>query len=266
MRRTIRLMEDGQETSGWFDVRFDTQRSLLNLQVSDSLVPVLPVVIARVKAQFDLDADTDVIDSVLMPHFTGGSGMRVPGAVDGFELAVRAVLGQQITVAAARTLAQRLVEALGDPIETPWPTLTRLFPSARVLANVSGDWLGQLGIVRPRQAAIVALAQAVHSGTLRLLPGEDAERTMATLRALPGIGDWTAQYIAMRALRWPDAFPAADVALHAALKEGRGASATRRALAASEAWRPWGSYAVMRVWAGFARIEQANTEPMEATT
>ena len=153
---------------------------------------------------------------VLGAAFPGTEGLRVPGAFDGFELAVRAVLGQQITVAAARTLGQRLVERLGEPIETPWPGLNRLFPTAATLAAADGDTLGQLGIVRQRQAAIVALARAVDGGTLALHAGADVASTTAALCALPGIGDWTAQYIAMRVLRWPDAFPAGDVALHKA--------------------------------------------------
>ena len=139
------------------------------LQVSDSLGEVLPLVISRVRAWLDLDADPAVIQACLSPETRnaagapGGdlAGLRVPGCLDGFELAVRAILGQQITVAAARTLGQRLVERFGEPLPTPWPALSRLFPSAEVLAQASGDALGQLGIVRQRQAAIVALAQAV---------------------------------------------------------------------------------------------------------
>ena len=257
MRRTVRI----HALTGWFDVRFDITKSQLLLKTSDSLLPVLPQLIARVRAMFDLDADPHVIDGALAPHFTAGTGMRVPGTVDGFELAVRAVLGQQITVAAARTLAKRLVERWGEPVETPWPQLTRLFPTPSALTQATSDELGQLGIVRQRQTAIKAIAQAVDSGELRLSPGEDVQATMAALCALPGIGDWTAQYIAMRALRWPDAFPAADVALHAALKVPRGSGAAKLALAASQAWRPWRSYAVIRTWAGLARTEDHTPIP-----
>ena len=173
----------------------------------------------------------------------------MPGALDGFELAVRAVLGQQITVAAARTLAQRLANHYGAPIATPWPELTRLFPSPAVLATASGDELGQLGIVRQRQAAIVGLAKAVKGG-LQLHGGADLLTTLQALKALPGIGDWTAQYIAMRALRWPDAFPAGDVALHKALGVQELKNPVRLAEAASVAWKPWRSYAVVRTWSG----------------
>ena len=200
----------------------------------------------------DLDADPAAINAVLHASFPNGDGLRVPGAFDGFELAVRAVLGQQITVAAARTLGQRLVERLGEPIDTPWPQLNRLFPTAATLAVADGDTLGQLGIVRQRQAAIVALARAVDSGGLALHAGADVTSTTAALCALPGIGDWTAQYIAMRVLRWPDAFPAGDVALHKALGVQGQKSPARAATAASEPWRPWRSYAVLRAWAALA--------------
>lgn len=256
LRRTVRLPPActglAAETTGWFSARFDTARHQVLLQTSDSLYPVLPLVIRRVRAMLDLDADPGAINAVLHLYFPGGDGLRVPGAFDGFELAVRAVLGQQITVAAARTLGQRLVERLGEPIATPWPELHRLFPTAATLAAADGDTLGQLGIVRQRQAAIVALARAVHSGALALHAGADVAATTAALCALPGIGDWTAQYIAMRVLRWPDAFPAGDVALHKALGVQGQKNPARAAAEASEAWRPWRSYAVLRAWAAGA--------------
>jgi len=254
LRRTVRLSAActglPQETTGWLGARFDTARHQVLLQSSDSLYPVLPLVIRRVRAMLDLDADPAAINAVLHPHFPAGDGLRVPGAFDGFELAVRAVLGQQITVAAARTLGQRLVERLGEPIATPWPAeLNRLFPTPAVLAAADGETLGQLGIVRQRQAAIVALARAVHGGTLALHAGADVDKTTAALCQLPGIGDWTAQYIAMRVLRWPDAFPAGDVALHKALGVQGQKTPARAAAEASQAWRPWRSYAVLRAWA-----------------
>ena len=253
LRRTVRLpaAQTGlaRETTGWLSARFDTSRHQVLLQTSDSLYPVLPLVIRRVRAMLDLDADPAAINAVLHPHFPSGDGLRVPGAFDGFELAVRAVLGQQITVAAARTLGQRLVERLGEPVDTPWPTLHRLFPTAATLAAADGEVLGQLGIVRQRQAAIVALARAVDSGALSLHAGADVAQTTAALCELPGIGDWTAQYIAMRVLRWPDAFPAGDVALHKALDVQGHKHPARAAGEASQAWRPWRSYAVLRAWA-----------------
>ncbi|MCW5263120.1 DNA-3-methyladenine glycosylase 2 family protein [Verminephrobacter eiseniae] len=256
LRRTVRLAPGctGQprEIIGWISARFDGSRHLLLLQASDSLYPVLPLVIRRVRALLDLDADPAAINAVLHPHFPQGDGLRLPGAFDGFELAVRAVLGQQVTLAAARTLGQRLVERLGQTIATPWPELHRLFPSPATLAATDGAVLGQMGIVRQRQAAIVALARAVDGGQLALHDGADPEKTTAALCALPGIGDWTAQYIAMRVLRWPDAFPSGDVALHKALGLQGQKNPARAATAAAQAWRPWRSYALLRAWAGAA--------------
>ncbi len=246
--RTVAIESGGQTHRGWITGEFDESRNQLVLRVSDSLRGVLPAVIHRVRAMLDLDADPHAINAVLHASFPQGDGLRVPGTMSGYELAVRAVLGQQITVAAARTLAQRMVDRFGAPIETPLPQLTRLFPQAAVLARASGDALGQLGIVRQRQAAIVAIAQAVADKRIELHGGADVAVTVEALKALPGIGDWTAQYIAMRALRWPDAFPAGDVALHKALGVQGGANPARAAQAASQAWKPWRSYAVIRAW------------------
>ncbi|ABE43574.1 DNA-3-methyladenine glycosylase 2 family protein [Polaromonas sp. JS666] len=248
--RTFRVESGGKVHAGWLLAAFDETRSRLVLNVSDSLREVLPLVIRRVRATFDLDADPAAINSVLHAGFPQGDGLRVPGALDGYELAVRAVLGQQITVAAARTLAQRMVDRFGEPVQTPWPQLTRLFPAPAMLAAASGDALGQLGIVRQRQAAIVGIAQAVADKRLQLHSGADVHATLEALKALPGIGDWTAQYIAMRALRWPDAFPAGDVALHKAMGVQGLKNPAREAELASHAWKPWRSYAVIRAWSG----------------
>ena len=250
--RTLAIQTGGKVHAGWLAASFVEAEHQVVLRVSDSLREVLPLVIRRVRAALDLDADPLAIASVLQASFPGTDGLRVPGTLNGFELAVRAVLGQQVTVAAGRTLAQRLVARFGSPIATPLPALTHLFPSPAVLATASGDGLGELGIVRQRQAAIVALARAVEDGGLQLHPGADIPATVALLQTLPGIGEWTAHYIAMRALRWPDAFPAGDVALHKALGVQGSRQAAREAEAASQAWKPWRSYAVVRAWARLA--------------
>ena len=248
--RTLAIEARGATHAGWLVAQFEPERSQVVLRVSDSLREVLPLVIRRVRAMFDLDADPQAINAVLHASFPAGDGLRVPGALSGYELAVRAVLGQQITVAAARTLAQRLVERFGVDLETPYAALRRLFPAPAVLAAAEGDALGQLGIVKQRQAAIVAIARAVAERKLRLYSGADLAATVTALTALPGIGDWTAQYIAMRALRWPDAFPAGDIALQKALKVQGSKHPAREAEAASQAWKPWRSYAVVRAWHG----------------
>ena len=243
--RTLRLDDD---TCGWVACRFEPEQHRVQVRVADSLAPQLPRVIARVRAWLDLDADPAAIHAVLGADFPALAGLRVPGTLDGFELAVRAVVGQQVTVAAARTLTTRLVERFGTPLATPIDGLTRLFPSPAALAAASGDELGQLGLVRQRQAAIHALAQAVSTGQISLHAGADVQATMDALKALPGIGAWTADYIALRALRWPDAFPSGDMALQKALApEGQRLTA-RAAESRAERWRPWRAYAVIRAW------------------
>ena len=243
--RTLRLDDD---TRGWIACRFEPEQHRVQVRVADSLAPQLPRVIARVRAWLDLDADPAAIHAVLGADFPALAGLRVPGTLDGFELAVRAVLGQQVTVAAARTLTTRLVERFGTPLATPIDGLTRLFPTPATLATATGDELGQLGVVRQRQAAIHALAQAVSSGQIRLHAGADVAATMDALKALPGIGAWTADYIALRALRWPDAFPAGDVALQKALSPDGQRLTARAAEGRAERWRPWRAYAVIRAW------------------
>ena len=243
--RTLRLDDD---TRGWIACRFEPEQHRVQVRVADSLAPQLPRVIARVRAWLDLDADPAAIHAVLGADFPALAGLRVPGTLDGFELAVRAVLGQQVTVAAARTLTTRLVERFGTPLATPIDGLTRLFPTPATLAAATGDELGQLGLVRQRQAAIHALAQAVSSGQIRLHAGADVAATMDALKALPGIGAWTADYIALRALRWPDAFPSGDVALQKALSPDGQRLTARAAEGRAERWRPWRAYAVIRAW------------------
>ncbi len=265
---TLCLESGGQQHTGWIAVEFLHNQPTVLLQVSDSLRDVLPQVIRQVRALLDLDADPQAINAVLGDSFasagevSGLQGLRVPGCLNGFELAVRAILGQQVTVAAGRTFTQRVVDTFGRPIETPFPALTRLFPTPEVLAQASGEELGRLGIVKQRQAAIVALARAVADKQLHLNPSADMDATLTALRALPGVGDWTAQYIAMRALRWPDAFVAGDGALHKAMGLQNQDPQTPRmsptktaaaAVAAAQVWRPWRSYAVMRAWTSLSQ-------------
>ncbi|WP_299766467.1 DNA-3-methyladenine glycosylase 2 family protein [Ramlibacter sp.] len=250
--RTLALDVGGQRWQGWLVIEFDQAHSQLVLRVGESLWAALPLLIRRVRSAFDLDAEPQAINARLHGSFPLGDGLRVPGSLSGYELAVRAVLGQQITVAAGRTLAQRLVQRFGTPVETPYPQLNQLFPAPEALATAAGDALGQLGIVRQRQAAIVGIARAVAQGRVQLHAGADVQATIAALKELPGIGDWTAQYIAMRALRWPDAFPAGDVALHKAMGLRESRQPARAAEAAAQAWKPWRSYAVIRAWSSLA--------------
>jgi AraC family transcriptional regulator of adaptative response / DNA-3-methyladenine glycosylase II len=248
--RVVRFADPQQAHIGWVALRFDPTHHQVHVSHSESLLAVWPQLLQQVRWALDLDADPAAIEPVLAKDFGHCAGWRVPGTWDGFELAVRAVLGQQITVAAAKTLTQRLVQTLGEPLATPWPELTHAFPTPAGLKDVADETLGQLGIVRQRQRAIKALAQAVCEGHLSLQPGVDLQATLATLLSLHGIGEWTAQYIAMRALRWPDAFPSGDVVLQQRLGVRGGPQPARAAQALSQVWQPWRSYAVIRLWHG----------------
>lgn len=249
---TLRFGLGDKACTGWLVAAFDSERCRVRVNVSDSLSAVLPQVLSRVRTWLDLDADPQQIHSVLQADFPEGEALRVPGALDGFALGVRAVLGQQVRVAVARALCQRLVAHFGEPLDTPIAGLDRLFPSAHTLAAVSPDELGHLGMTVQRQRALIGLAKAVCEGSLVLAPGAPIQQTLHRLQLIPGIGDWTAQYIAMRALAWPDAFPSGDVALQRALRVDQASNPRRAALEASLAWQPWRSYATVRAWAGLA--------------
>jgi AraC family transcriptional regulator, regulatory protein of adaptative response / DNA-3-methyladenine glycosylase II len=172
--------------------------------------------------------------------------LRAPGAVDGTELAIQAILGQQVSLAAARTLASRLVAANGDLIKIADPTLTHLFPRAGAIAEAD---LSKLGVPATRQATLYALARAVAGGTLALDPGADRTETHQQLTRLPGIGEWTAGYIVMRALGDPDTFLPSDLGIKkAGARLGLGSNARAMSDHAA-AWRPWRSYATHQLWA-----------------
>jgi AraC family transcriptional regulator of adaptative response / DNA-3-methyladenine glycosylase II len=241
--RTVRV-KSREELSGWLRVAPSPRRAALRVTVSASLAGALPMLLARVKRLFDLSCHPEEIEAALGPLAARHPGLRLPGAMDGFEVAVRAILGQQVTVLAATRIAARFAEAFGEPIVTPHPELRLLFPKASTIATLEPVAIAERGVVRTRARAIVELAREVASGTLRLDPSADVDATVAALDALPGIGPWTAQYVAMRALAWPDAFPHPDVAVLKAMTQSRAAAA----LATAEAWRPWRAYAVLHLW------------------
>lgn len=243
--RTVCLRRQKMDHTGFLEVRNLPEQRMLTVRVSDSLAPVCVLVLERIKRLFDLEADPIAISGVLGPLAVAHPGLRVPGCFDGFEMAVRAILGQQISVAGARTLAGRIVNRFGTPLVTPLPSLTRLFPSATQMAGATVDEIGSLGITGRRAETIIALAKAISRGELRLEPGNRVEGTLKQLRAIPGIGEWTSQYIAMRALSWPDAFPHTDLGIMKALGEKN----PKRILEISEKWRPWRAYAVFHLWA-----------------
>jgi AraC family transcriptional regulator, regulatory protein of adaptative response / DNA-3-methyladenine glycosylase II len=238
--------------AGWVEAEFAvaaslTQPSLLHLRFAPELARSSGAVVAAVRRWLDLDAMPQAIDAALA-DLSGEPGLRLPGSLDGFELAVRAVLGQQVTVAAARTLARRVVERFGDPVSTPWAEVNRLFPAPEVLASTSLESIAELGIIRTRAGAIIGIAAAWPQIAMQLAPKARAEPLIEALCALPGIGPWTAHYIAMRALGWPDAFPPNDVAVLKAMREQFQTTTQREADARAQAWRPWRSYAVLRLW------------------
>ncbi len=212
----------------------------------------LIAIVDRVGRMFDLGADTTAIarhlrrDSRLANALRGRRGVRVPGAWDPFELAVRAVLGQQVSVRAATTLAARVAEHFGEPLgDSSHPGLQRLFPDATRLAEAP---LERVGLTRARAATVRALAAAVRDGALALGVPATLDDAVERLMALPGIGAWTAHYIAMRALGEPDAFPSGDLGLRHALARGGEAPDAAAVAARAERWRPWRAYAVMALW------------------
>jgi len=233
----------------------------LRASVQFPRLSVLPSIIARLRRVFDLAADPVEIglhlakDPALASLVKERPGLRVPGAWDGFELAIRALLGQQITVGAAVKLAGRLVARYGTVLPTPNGGLTHVFPRPEVLASAE---LSSLGMPRARAAALSAVAAAVVRDPQLFDATGDLDQAIQRLRAIRGVGEWTAQYIALRQLREPDAFPAADVALVRAMagRDGDGAvlrstplRASSALLARAEAWRPWRAYAAQHLWA-----------------
>ncbi len=245
-RRTVRL--GGHQ--GWVHVRHSPEKRALLVEVTHSLAPALPALLGRLRSLFDLGARPDLIaaqlaqDPRLAPAVERNPGLRVPGAFDGFELAVRAILGQQVSVKAATTLAGRFVEAFGERLDASTTGLTHLAPTPPTIASARPEALTALGITASRARSIVALAEEVASGRLRLEPGARAAEAIAQLVALPGIGPWTAHYIAMRALRWTDAFPKEDLVL----RQHLGGVSAARADELSQPWRPWRSYATLHLW------------------
>ncbi len=245
LRRTVAWLHRGQAVTGWVSATFVPDKNEVHVSASPSFSPLLGALMQRVRHLLDLDADPTLIDPVLaLLPVPARPGTRLTGTLDGFDSAVRVILGQQVTVKAARTLVHRLVQRFGEPITTPFETLTHLFPSAQTLAAADPEVIGKLGIVRQRVRALQALATAVANGGIELHRGAPVQATLDALRALPGVGDWTAQVIAMRALAWPDAWPASDIGLMNAL----GSRDPKHITALAEPWRPWRAYAVMRLW------------------
>lgn len=259
--------------SGWIRLACLPERAQLSLTVAASLLPVLQELIARVRQQFDLEANPQMIAEQLSqdPMLAGPvrlwPGLRVPGAFDDYELAMRAVLGQQVSVAGATTIAGRLIARFGEPADTPMAQISRHFPAPQtILALAAGDLAG-LGMPLKRAATLQQIAGLAARDGLQRLPGVSLQQYLDGLTSLPGIGNWTAQYIAMRAKRFVDAFPAGDLGLQkaAAALSGDGSQrwSERQLAARSEQWLPWRSYAALLLWQSLSPVSSQQDQAHE---
>ena len=238
------------DATTWIRVSADPSKPELRLEISGIDSRVITDIVRRVRRMFDLDADLSSVAAVLAdtPLLATGlqrrPGLRVPGGWDGFEVAVRAVLGQQVSVAGATTMARRLVNAHGAHRSDGRDGLDRVFPTPEALANAK---LESIGLPKSRAATIRMLARAAIEKKIHFGAGQRLDEFVGSLVALPGIGPWTAHYVAMRALGHPDAFPAGDLVLQQVLGGGTRMS-ERETEARSQAWRPWRAYAVLHLW------------------
>ncbi len=245
-QRTVRI----GKYQGWIKVSPVPEQNKLQVELSSSLVAAILPVLTKVKKLFDLTAEPGLIANHLGDLALSSPGLRVPGAFDHFEVALRAIIAQQVSVKAATTLMGRFIQAFGEPVQTPISGLTHLTPTPMQIAQLSPQDLTKLGIIATRAKSIITLSQALVNNQLRLHSYSNIEATIAHLKALPGIGDWTAQYIAMRVLGYPDAFPHSDLALRRALNVAK----PTQVLQIAQAWRPWRAYAAMHLWKS---LEQA---------
>jgi AraC family transcriptional regulator of adaptative response / DNA-3-methyladenine glycosylase II len=248
-RRTVAL----GERTGWAAVGPGRKDHTVQALVSTELGAALPSILPRLKAMLDVRADPVGVeerlsaDPLLASLFKRRPGPRVPGTFDGFECGIRTILGQQVSVRAATTLAARLAGRFGRPHATPFDSLTTAFPLPATLAAASVADLQSLGLTTRRAECLKAFATAVADGRVRLEPGADPDRVRAALLDLPGIGEWTAEYLLLRAVGWPDAFPASDLGL---VKASGLSPAELRSRA--DRWRPWRGYAAILLWQSLA--------------
>jgi AraC family transcriptional regulator of adaptative response / DNA-3-methyladenine glycosylase II len=239
------------DAAGWIEVRLIPAQHQVALTLSASLIAHLHAVQMKVRSWLDLDSHPDAIAAALQPHLAPWPcGLRLPGATDGWELAVRAILGQQVTVDAGRQLVERLVNRWGEHIPGPKGRPALLFPPAQTVAGLMPSDLGALGIIRQRQMALLGLAKVVAQNEIDLSPGADVQATLSQLRQIPGIGPWTSQYIAMRALHWPDALPSGDAVLRKAWATSKPADMA----AFATRFSPWRSYATLHTWNRAAQV------------
>lgn len=261
--RVIAPLGDG-ETPGWLRVsRWPGDDNALQLQVHGAAPARLLDIVGRVRRMFDLDAEPQTIAAALSVHprlrplLRRRPGLRLPSGWDGFEIAVRAIIGQQVSVAAARTVAARLAQRFGQPLPaSPTSALAHLFPAPRALADAD---LAAIGLTKARAQTVRTVARAVLDGAVDFRADATLDEFVERWTALPGIGPWTAHYIAMRALGHPDAFPADDLVLQRTLPDDGTRLSARALTAQADAWRPWRAYSVIHLWraAGDARAKEA---------
>jgi len=256
------VLQDGQV--GTVEIAHLPERESLNVTIRFPSVRALPAIVARVRRVFDLGADVATIgahlaqDPLLAPLIAERPGLRAPGGWDGFELAIRAILGQQVTVEAARQLAGRLVRLCGSALparQRSHAALTAAFPSA---AQVAAADLSSLGMPSARRTALSALAEATLADPSLFQPLGTIEETVARLRAIRGVGEWTAHYIALRAVRETDAFPASDIGLLRGAARNGARPSPAELQGRAEPWRPWRAYAAQHLWAADAARSRSN--------
>ena len=251
--RTVHLSDKhGKSVYGWIKVSQLSQKNILSVSINSTLFSVIPQLLSRVRHLFDLSCDPDEVQEKLSSMSTIRPnlffpGTRIPGAFNAFEMVVRAVLGQQITVKAARTLVGRFAKTFGTTIDTDIEGLSHIFPAPDkilLLGDNIVDYLGPIGITSRRAKTILELARAIVYKTIDFNFPTQPEKEIEKLKEIPGIGEWTAQYIAMRAMGWPDAFPHTDYGIKKALVP----HTPKEILTLAEKWRPCRSYAAINLW------------------
>ncbi|WP_413528294.1 DNA-3-methyladenine glycosylase 2 [Rahnella inusitata] len=243
-QRTLAVMHKGERLTGWFRIRPLPDLNSVELEVSPSLEPVADNVAKQVRRLLDLDAEPEQIAAGLGALAENAIGLRLPGCVNRFELVVRAILGQLVSVKMAATLATRLTQKWGEPVRTPFAALTHLFPSPATLGQLTVDDLRGIGVQAKRAACLIGLAQAVEEGRLPLDEMTDAQEGIKMLLAMPGIGSWTASYVAMRAWSAPDIFLGGDYLIKQRFPGMTPGKIARYA----EIWQPWRTYATLHLW------------------
>ncbi|MFA5629362.1 MAG: AlkA N-terminal domain-containing protein [Dehalococcoidales bacterium] len=250
--RTVSIAKGGTAFRGWIAVANRPETNSLSVTLPVSLLPVLSKLLYKIRQLFDLDADPLVIYGnlgALKKHLQGecNEGLRIPGHFDSFETAVRAILGQQVTVKAARTLAMRLAHAFGEKIETPFEDLNVIFPTPEAILKIEPpleDRLGSLGIIGSRSRSIQGLAEVLANGKASFAEWADPFEELGKFKQIKGIGPWTLQYFAMRIFGHPDAFPHTDYGVKIALP----GLSPKEILDLSQNWKPWRSYATVNLW------------------